>query len=255
MKPNKLFIQLVFGAASLFALMPLSSLHAEELAVGSTSTGVPFTFLDVKTRDMDGMMVDLIEMVGDEAGFSPNVNAVGFASLIPSLRSGRIDIISAAMLNTPPRAEVIDFSDPIYPYGEGMVVPKDDDKSYSQSLTGTKDMVIAAQTGTVYLERLRQMDGIGKIRVYDSLADLMREVQRGRIDAGFGDKPIMAYQMSQGKYDGLKFANGYESQFGGSIAIGVRKGDKALLKRINDALAKLKENGGIDQLAAKWGLK
>ncbi|MFC3105376.1 ABC transporter substrate-binding protein [Salinisphaera aquimarina] len=233
----------------------LSSVHAETLKVGSTSTGVPFTFLDIKTRKIQGMMVDVIHAVGEKAGFTPDVSAVDFASLIPSLRSNRIDIISAAMLSTPTRAKVIDFSDPVFPYGEGLIVKKDDDTDYAEDLTRTEGKVIGAQQGTIYLEQLRKMDGIGEIRVYDSLADLMREAQLGRIDVGMGDKPIMAYQMSQGKYDGLKFANGYESQFGGSISLGVRKGDKALLARIDKALATLKDNGEIDRLAKKWGLE
>ena len=35
----------------------------------------------------------------------------------------------------------------------------------------------------------------------------------------------------------------------------MRKDDKALLERIDAALATLKENGTVDELAAKWGLK
>jgi len=242
-------------ALALSVTVGLSSANAETLKVGSTSTGVPFTFLDIKTQQIDGMMVDVIDAVGEKAGFTPQVSAVDFASLIPSLRSNRIDIISAAMLSTPARAKVIDFSDPVFPYGEGLVVNKDDDTEYSQELTQTEGKVIGAQQGTLYLEQLRKMDGIGEIRVYDSLADLMREVQLGRVDAGIGDKPIMAYQMSQGKYDGLKFADGYESQFGGSISLGVRKGDEALLARINEALASLKGSGDIDRMAKEWGLQ
>ena len=30
------------------------------------------------------------------------------------------------MFITPPRKEVIDFSDPVYTYGEGLIVPKTD---------------------------------------------------------------------------------------------------------------------------------
>ena len=51
-----------------------------------------------------------------------------FSALIPSLTSNKIDIISAAMLITPARQEVIDFSDPVFPYPEGMIVKPDDKK-------------------------------------------------------------------------------------------------------------------------------
>src|SRR5215470_17585965 len=90
--------------------------------VGSTPTGVPFTFLDVKTNTIQGAMVDLITAIGDDAGFKVDVQATSFSALIPSLTSSKIDIISAAMLITGARREVIDFSDPVFPYPEGMVV-------------------------------------------------------------------------------------------------------------------------------------
>ena len=84
--------------------------------VGSTPTGVPFTFLDVKTNTIQGAMVDLITAIGEDAGFKVDVQATPFSALIPSLTSSKIDIISAAMLITDQRKEVIDFSDPVFPY-------------------------------------------------------------------------------------------------------------------------------------------
>ena len=36
-----------------------------------------------------------------------------------------------------------------------------------------------------------------EIKLYDSIADITREVKLGRIKAGFGDAPIIAYQISQ----------------------------------------------------------
>ena len=40
----------------------------------------------------------------------------------------------------------------------------------------------------------------------------------------------------------------------GSIGIGMRKGDPDLLKKVNASLAKLKANGTVDKILAKWGL-
>ena len=41
----------------------------------------------------------------------------------------------------------------------------------------------------------------------------------------------------------------------GSVGIGVRKGDAELLGKINTSLAKLKANGTVEKILAKWGLK
>jgi len=121
--------------------------------VGSTPTGVPFTFLDVKTNTIQGAMVDLVTAIGEDAGFKVDVQATPFSALIPSLTGNKIDLISAAMLITDARKEVIDFSDPVFPYPEGMVVSADDGTPY-KGLGDLKGATVGAQVGTVYVDLL-----------------------------------------------------------------------------------------------------
>jgi len=63
-------------AATILVLTSASpSLAAGEMRVGSTATGVPFTFLDTKSNSIQGFMVDLVTAVLDisrlEAGRLP----------------------------------------------------------------------------------------------------------------------------------------------------------------------------------------
>jgi len=119
------------AALALAAAAPGSA--QQVLKVGSTPTGVPFTFLDTKTNSIQGVMVDLITEVGKDAGFQVQIEPMQFSALIPSLTSNKIDIISAAMFATAARKEVIDFSDAVYTYGEGLLVPKTDKKDYAST--------------------------------------------------------------------------------------------------------------------------
>jgi len=222
--------------------------------VGSTPTGVPFTFLDVKTNTIQGAMVDLITAIGEDAGFKVSVQATPFSALIPSLTSNKIDIISAAMLITAQRKEVIDFSDPVFPYPEGMVVSVTDNTPY-RSLADLKGQVVGAQVGTVYVDFLRKNGEFAEVKVYDSLADILRDVGLGRIKAGFGDAPILKYQIAQNSDFKAKLVPTYEPKMAGSVGIGVRKTDGELLKKINASLAKLNANGTVDKILIKWNLK
>jgi polar amino acid transport system substrate-binding protein len=222
--------------------------------VGSTPTGVPFTFLDVKTNTIQGAMVDLITAIGEDAGFKVSVQATPFSALIPSLTSNKIDIISAAMLITAQRKEVIDFSDPVFPYPEGMVVSVTDNTPY-RSLADLKGQVVGAQVGTVYVDFLRKNGEFAEVKVYDSLADILRDVGLGRIKAGFGDAPILKYQIAQNPDFKAKLVPTYEPRMAGSVGIGVRKTDGELLKKINASLAKLNANGTVDKILIKWNLK
>ena len=228
--------------------------QAEPLKVGSTPTGVPFTFLDVGTNKITGMVVDVVKAIGAHAGFEPEVQSVDWVSLIPALKSGRIDMIAAAMSITEERKKIVDFSDPIFPYGEGFVVKADDKTIYSSDLTQTAGKVIGVQQGTNYHRVLQQMKGIGEIKVYENTADIMRDVELGRIVGGIADRPIMAYQISQGKFPGLKLANGYTSSISAPLGIAIAKDQPKLLARINAALATMKKNGELDALIAKWKL-
>lgn len=221
--------------------------------VGATATGIPFTFLDIKTNTIQGMMVDTVQAVAQAGGFSVNVQQTVFAALIPSLTSNKIDIISAAMLKTPARQQVVDFSDPVYSYGEGLIVKADDPKAYT-SLDDLKGEVVGAQVGTVFIDMLQKKGIFKEVRSYDSVADMMRDLALGRIKAGLGDQPIIAYQIRQATFQGVKLAEGYKSTNVGDVCLVVRKGETDTLNRINKAIATIKANGTLAQIVKKWGI-
>ena len=223
------------------------------MKVGSTPTGIPFTFLDTKTNTIQGVMVDLVTEVGKDVGFQVQVEPMQFSTLIAALTSNKIDLISAAMYITPARKEVIEFSEPVYSYGEGLIVPKSDSKEY-KTFEDLKGETVGAQVGTVYVEPLKKTGLFADVKIYDTIPDIMRDVNTGRLKAGFGDYPILAYNVQQGNFPDLRLVKSYKSTILGSIGIGMRKGDPEMLKKINASLTKLKANGTVDKILAKWGL-
>ena len=107
----------------------------QTLKVGSTPTGIPFTFLDTQSNTDPGRDGRHHHGGRQGAGFEVQVEPMQFSALIGALTSSRIDIIAAAMYITEPRKQVIDFSDPIYTYGDGLFVPKSDTQEYKPSRT------------------------------------------------------------------------------------------------------------------------
>jgi polar amino acid transport system substrate-binding protein len=246
-------IRSIVLAAMLFGAASLPAQAQQVLKVGSTPTGIPFTFLDTKTNTIQGVMVDLVTEVGKDAGFAVQVEAMQFSTLIAALTSNKIDLISAAMYISPARKEVIDFSEPVYSYGEGLIVPKADTKDY-KTFEDLKGETVGAQVGTVYVEPLKKTGLFADVKIYDTIPDIMRDVNTGRLKAGFGDYPILAYNVQQGNFPDLRLVKSYKSVILGSIGIGMRKGDPELLKKVNTSLEKLKANGTVDKILAKWGL-
>jgi polar amino acid transport system substrate-binding protein len=243
-------------AATMMAALASGAAHAQAqkiLKVGSTPTGSPFTFLDTKTNTIDGVMVDIDAAIGKDVGFGVEIVPMQFSTLISSLTTKRIDFISAAMLITDERKKVVDFTDPIYTYGEGMVVPKSDDKGY-KSFADMQGMTVGVQVGTAYVTPLQKSGVFKEVKIYDTTVDIMNDVNAGRIQAGFLDFPIAAYAIGQGRFPNLKMNREYKPVIIGSVGIATRKEDKELLASINASLAKLKANGTLDAILKKWGL-
>jgi len=223
------------------------------LKVGSTPTGIPFTFLDTKTNTIEGVMVDLIQEIAKDAGFKVDVEGMQFSTLIPALTANKIDIIAAAMYITPPRKEVIDFSGPVYTYGEGLIVPKSDSKDYKE-FAELKGEAVGAQKGTAYVEPLQKSGLFSEVKIYDTIPAILADVNTGRLKAGFADKPILAYNIKQGLFPEVRLVNSYVSTISGSVGIGVRKSDPDLLAKINTALDQITRDGRLKKILAKWGL-
>src|SRR5215213_2768547 len=247
---RKLF---AFAATGLAIAFTAPALAQQTVKVGSTPTGIPFTFLDTQSNTIQGVMVDIITAIGKDAGFSVQVEPMQFSTLIGALTSNRIDVV-AAMYITEPRKQVIDFSDPIYTYGDGLFVPKADTKEY-KTLEDLKGLTVGAQVGTAYVEPLQKSGFFPEVKIYDTLPDIIRDVNAGRLKAGFADYPIVAYNLQQGRFPDVRLVSGYKPMVVGSVGIGVRKSDQELLKKINASLAKIKADGTLKQILAKWGLQ
>lgn len=240
-------------ACALLAGLVSFAASAETLRVGATATGVPFTFLDVKSQSIQGMMVDAAQAVAKAGGFEVEIQQTTFSALIPSLTTQKIDIISAAMLRTPAREKVVQYSDPVFSYGEGLIVRADDTATYTrmEDLAGE---VVGAQVGTVFIDELNKRGVFKEVRGYDSISDLMRDLVLGRVKAGFADRPILAYQLSQGTHDQVRLVQDYQPQIMGDVCLIVRKDEPALLEQVNRGIAAIKADGSLEKIIEKWKL-
>ncbi len=239
-------------AMAVAATVLASNAHsADAYKVGATATGVPFTFLDVKTNTIQGMMIDSAQAVAKAGGFDVGVLQTNFSALIPSLTAKKIDIISAAMLKTPEREKVVQYSKPVYEYGEALVVRADDTTRYT-SMDDFKDEVVGAQVGTVFIDELKRRGLYKEVRGYDSISDLLRDLALGRIKAAFADKPILTYQASQGVLKNVRLVDSYQPSLKGEVCLIVRKGDEQLLEQVNRGIDAIKADGTLNSIIAKW---
>ncbi|WP_433850307.1 ABC transporter substrate-binding protein [Brucella pseudogrignonensis] len=246
------FKSVAVSAAITVLMFANIALAADTMKVGVTTTGVPFTFIDTASQRVTGSMVDLASAIGQDLGVQPEFEVTAFSSLIPSLDIGKIDVISAGMLVTEARKKAVDFSDPVYSYGDVMFVAADNTENYT--IEALKGEVVGAQIGTTFADELKGLGTFKEVKLYDGIADIMRDVKLGRIKAGFGDQPIIAYQIQHNPALGVRIVDGYKPMKTGYVALAVSKKNPELLNKINSAIAKLKTNGELTKIFAKYGL-
>lgn len=239
----------------MIAALPLSACTRQprapgELWVGSSPTGVPFSYVDPATNELTGAMIDIARIVLRELGMNGDYRAAPFAALIPSLTTGRIDMIAAAMQRTPDRAEIVDFSAPVFSYGGGLVVGKGDRGSYPALFT-VRDMRVGAQVGTRFIDQLHAA-GVARVATYDGLGEIVRDLANGRIDAGYGDAPILQYQLRVGPPRPVRFVREFRPPVKEDLCLIVQKGNP-LLPRLNTAIARLSQ-AEIPAILRDWEL-
>src|SRR5205085_7482633 len=105
----------------------------------------------------------------------------------------------------------------------GLVVPRTDSKNYV-SQEDLKGETVGAQVGTAFVDALKKTGLFSEVKAYDTIPDILRDVNAGRLRAGFADLPILAYNLKQGAFGEARIVEGYKPTTVGSVGIGVRKG-------------------------------
>lgn len=238
------------GGLTLLSGCDERQLDANVAIVGSSPTGVPFSFVDPWTNELTGSMIDTVRAVAEQAAIPIDLRITPFAALIPSLLAHKIDVIAAAMLRTATREEVVAFSEPVFAYSGALVVRDDDAHEYA-NLEALRHLRVGAQLGTRFIDQVRAA-GIERVLTYANLADMLRDLSHGRIDAAYGDAPILAYQLRVGARRGVHLVNEFVAPAREELCFVLRQHDP-LIEKINTAIGALPQ-GRIDAIVKHWGL-
>lgn len=219
---------------------------AEVLKVATDATFAPFEFLDEKTKKPAGFDVDLVEAIGEIIGAEVQVINVAWDGLIPGLQLGNYDMIAAAMAITDERKLAVDFSRPYFVTGQVIVV-----KAGNTSIKTPEDLKgkrVGVQIGTTGDYAAEAIGGVD-VKRYENAPAAFMALKVGQVHAVVVDELVAIQELNanpgQTVIAGRPFAT---EEYG----IAVRKGNKALLDRINAALEQIQADGTYEKLYEKW---
>jgi polar amino acid transport system substrate-binding protein len=248
--------QLAVVAAALTAVVAGPSAAAAsptQLIAGAPPSSAPTTYLDTKTGKITGYMPEIAAEIAKREGLPLDFQAVPFPALIQSVISGKIDMIVAGMTPTPKRAEVIDFSQIVTAFGEGIIVSDSNKKEYKSAKDFSED-VVGIMAGSDYSETVIKNHYAKDVKIYDSPADMARDVSLHRIALGMTDYPILKAQAAAGALKGMHVVEGYTPMEEFGVAFGVKKGNTELLNKINSALDAMRADGTLNAILGRYGM-
>ena len=216
------------------------------IRVGAETTYPPFEF----TQDDNyvGFDIDLADAVVKQMGGKMEFKSKGFDALIPAIQSGQIDLVASGMDVTPEREKQVAFSDIYFDQsGKVIIVLKDNDQIHDWA--DLKGKVVGGQVGTKQVDFAKEA-GAGQVKQFDSNSQAFMELRAKTVDAIVIDAPVGMYYLKQGADKDMKIVGTPKESVG--FAFAMKKDNKELQQKVNQALKELKENGTYDQIYEKW---
>jgi polar amino acid transport system substrate-binding protein len=235
------------AAASEGAATTVESLEAgDTLTVGVCLRTPPWGQLDA-AGEPEGWDVDLVNFIGEDLGVDVEIVEVTTASRIPSLQSGKVDLISCNFTVNEERKKQIDFSDPVIYMGNSILTRADSDIETVEDLTGR---TVAVTKGGTSIEIMQEANPDAVLQPYESPADSLLAVVQGQAEAKIDKDTSVALEAS--KNPDLKVAAAGEVGPKVEYGLGLKKGQPELLETINGSVARFHEQGVGVESYEKW---
>ncbi|MBP2562201.1 octopine/nopaline transport system substrate-binding protein [Neorhizobium galegae] len=271
MKFKTLFLSTAFALATFAA--PLAAKDWKTATITLEGAYAPWNLTNAD-GSLGGFEPELAKVLCERAKIECKLVASDWDGMIPALNAGKFDVIMDALSITEERKQIIGFTIPYAATPAAFAAAKDSPLSNAAGTgltikmtpgqTGVKEIealkgafkgkTIGIQAATVYAKFVYDNFGsVAEIREYKTGADRDLDLQNGRIDLGFDDAVYFnnAFEAANGAlaFTGPEIIGPI---WGEGEGLGVRKADKDLSDKFNEAIKSALADGTVKNLSMKW---
>jgi polar amino acid transport system substrate-binding protein len=209
---------------------------------------IPFNYIRLDDGKAEGWDYDALAAICKLLNCKPVFKEIGWDSMITAVSQGQFDLAADGITITPERAKVVDFSDGYISVDQRVMVQKDSPIASANEFTTNTKLKLGTQKGTTNYDQAVKMVGDARVTAFDTFGDAVQALINGDVNgvviddtAGQGYVGVNA--------DKIKLLP--EKLIGQQLGFVFPKGS-ALVKPFNAAIAAMKADGTLDQLAKKW---
>ncbi|MFB9770176.1 amino acid ABC transporter substrate-binding protein [Lactiplantibacillus modestisalitolerans] len=224
------------------------------VVVGLDDSFVPMGFRE-KSGKLVGYDIDLARAVFKLYGIKISFQTIDWSMNATELRNGTIDLIWNGYTKNPQREKVVAFSDTYLKNQQVLVSLK---KNHINSFNDMTGKTLGAQSGSSGYESLENNPKLLKDKIanktavqYDTFNNAFLDLNAGRIQGLLIDSVYASYYIKHetNSSDYQETPGAFETE---DFAVGMRKGDKTMRRKINAGLKELKANGTLAKINHKW---
>ena len=234
------------------AASELTTVTPGKLTVATSPDFAPYEFYAIDENgnaNLAGFDMALAQYIADYLGLELEVVPMDFDGVLAEVTAGNVDLGMAGLSPDPERMEAMDFSDIYYMGGQSLVVTQaNKDKWASLEELNDPSVSIGAQLASIQYDLAMENTPDADVVQLAKVTDVVSELLGGKLDAGYIET-VVAESYAK-NYPDLYIAFDVPYEVEGS-AIGVVKGNEALLAGVNEAIAAALADGSMDDFVAQ----
>ena len=227
----------------------VTTVNAGKLTM-STNAAFPPYEMTTDTGDFEGIDIEVAGAIAKKLGLELQVDDMDFDAALLAAQNGKSDMVMAGVTVNEERQAVMDFSTSYANGVQVVIVPEGSDITSVDDLEGKQIGCQRGTTGYIYCSDTPENGGYGEdhVTAYDDGATAVQALLNGQVDAVVIDNaPAQEYVKAN---PGLTIL---DTEFANEdYAIGVNKGNTALLDAINGALDELIADGTVQSIIDKY---
>ena len=213
----------------------------DEFVFAASGEFKPFSYVK-DDMTMTGFDVAVGEAIAKELGLEPVQKRIKFKGIVEGVKTGRADAAVASHTINDQRAKHVSFSTPYYYSGPQIFTRPDSDIKTVEDLEGKEVAVAKGSTYAATAEKYTK-----NIKMYDSDITALKALSTGRHDAVITDF-VTGKSAAKGGFDivGQQLIERSEQ------AVVIPQDNPLLLKRVNEALEKLRQDGTLKKISIDY---